>query len=106
MGTSSLLKSGVLASVFGLLFANLLAGIAVFVWFWMAAFITFMAGPKGDLVWSYLKPLFVITLLYMPFLARFIAFYLSRDRETARTTLLIGLAAALIETWWVFLNLI
>jgi uncharacterized membrane protein YeaQ/YmgE (transglycosylase-associated protein family) len=78
------------------------AGAAWFgVWFVVAVFIDWLFWPEWVL--PYLVPAALIPLLYLPFLAKAVALRLTNDPETGRITLILGIAGAVIATWWLFL---
>ncbi len=103
MGKSSVMGSSFLAGGSGLLVAGVLGAAWVLFWFYVSAFIAFLFWPKWEVL-IYLNPPLVIPLLYLPFLAKAIALHLGKDAGAARITLLVGIAAAVVATWWLLVR--
>lgn len=97
MELSSIMRSTFVAGGFGLLAAGVVGAAWVFVWFWVSLFFAYLFWPNWEVL-PYFNPPLVIPLLYLPFLAKAIAFHLSKDAGAARITLLLGVAAAVVAT--------
>lgn len=68
-----------------------------FLWFWLGSVHPLLTGTPDPEVWL---PGAIIAVLYLPFLAKEIAFRVTKDRASSRIALSIAIAWAVIFSFW------